>query len=469
MVSTALLDARWRRLSFWMDSMPEPFVPRPALDGDLEVDVAIVGAGFTGLWTAYYLAKADPSLRVAVLERETAGFGASGRNGGWCSGLFALSPERLAHLYGLDAMHAMRRAMAATVDEVGGVAKAEGIDCHYRKGGSVSFVRSPAQATRARAELEAARDLGISEDDLAWLDAGEAAALINASGASGGVFTPHCAAIHPARLARGLARVVERHGVRIYEQTPVNDIIPSPGSNRLGTEHASVRAPVTIVATEGYTAQLPGRHRQVVPVYSLMVATEPLEPSVLESIGGETGVTFADQRHLIIYGQRTADGRLAFGGRGAPYHFGSRIEASFDRDASVHGAIRKTLGELFPVLGDVPVTHTWGGPLGLHRDWHPAVRFDRRSGLGSAGGYAGDGVATTNLAGRTLADLVTGSDSDLTQLCWVGHQSRDWEPEPLRWLGVNAGLAFMHRADVNETRTGRPSRLGAAVEALIGH
>jgi glycine/D-amino acid oxidase-like deaminating enzyme len=465
-------DARWRRLSYWFDSLPDPIVPRRPLEADLELDVAIVGAGYTGLWTAYYLAGIDSSLRIGVLEREVAGFGASGRNGGWCSPFFATPASTLARQAGLDAMHDMERAMQQSVDEVGAVAAAEGIDCHYRKGGSISLARSHVQVAAAHSELEEARSLGIGDDDLRWCDATEATAFVGATDVRGGVYTPHCAAIHPARLVRGLAEAVERRGVTIYETTPVRSITragPLSSANRLDTPGGRVRAAVVVRATEGYTAELPGSRRQVVPLYSLMVATEPLPEATLQAIGAGSGVTFTDGRHLIIYGQRTTDGRLAFGGRGAPYHFSSGIEDSYEQVPAVHEALRVTLGELFPDLRDVRITHTWGGPLGVHRDWYPSVIFDRGTGRASAGGYVGDGVSTTNLAGRTLADLITGRDTDLTRLCWVGHRSRIWEPEPLRWLGVNAGLVAMQRADRVEARTGRPSRLAAVVGRMTGH
>jgi len=465
-------DWRQRRLSFWFESLPEPVRSRPPLESDLDVDVAIVGAGYTGLWTAYYLAALDPSLRVVVVEAEVAGFGASGRNGGWCSAFFATSHAALADEVGLDGMHAMRRAMEHSVDEVGTVAAAEGIDCHYRKGGTISLARSGTQVAAARGELAHARSLGINEDDLRWCDPEEASGLVGATSVLGGLYSPHCAAIHPARLVRGLAEAVERRGVAIYEGSPVGRISragPSGAVNRLDTPGGRVRAEVVVRATEGFTARLPGGRREVVPLYSLMVATEPLPESTLETLGVNGGLTFTDGRHLIIYGQRTADGRLAFGGRGAPYHFRSGIEPSFDRVPGVHNALEATLVELFPELGDVAVTHSWGGPLGVHRDWHPSVLFDRASGLGSAGGYVGDGVSTTNLAGRTLADLITGRDTDETRLAWVGHRSPPWEPEPLRWLGVNAGLLAMQWADRAEARTGTPSRLAAAVDRLTGH
>jgi glycine/D-amino acid oxidase-like deaminating enzyme len=199
-----------------------------------------------------------------------------------------------------------------------------------------------------------------------------------------------------------------------------------------------------------------------------MIATEPLPEPVWEQIGLAGRPTFADYRHLIIYGQRSADGRMVFGGRGAPYHFGSRVRASYDRVPRVFAALRRALVELFPVLRDVPITHQWGGPLGIARDWHASVHFDAATGLAAAGGYVGDGVSTTNLAGRTLADLITGRSSELTRLPWVGHRSRRWEPEPLRWLGANAGLRVVTLADAEERVTGRPSVLARLAAPLLG-
>ncbi|MEU8189895.1 NAD(P)/FAD-dependent oxidoreductase, partial [Micromonospora carbonacea] len=301
---------------------------------------------------------------------------------------------------------------------------------------------------------------------LVLLDAAEAAARCAADGVRGGTYTPHCAVVHPARLARGLARAVERRGVTVHERTPVTAIRAGAAVTPAGT----VRAPVVVRATEGYTPGLPGQRRSVAPVYSLMVATPPLPEETWARIGLAARETFSDHRHVIIYGQRTADGRLAFGGRGAPYHFGSRVRPEFDREPRVFAALRRTLGELFPALGpQVPVTHTWGGPLGVARDWSASVGLDRASGLAWAGGYVGDGVATTNLAGRTLADLILGADSDLTDLPWVGHRSPRWEPEPLRWLAVNAGLRVMLSADRAELRTGRPARRAAVFQRFLGH
>ena len=453
----------YRRLSFWHDTVPGSLEPGPALDQDTEADVAIVGAGLTGMWTAYYLNKADPGLKIVLCEREIAGFGASGRNGGWCSALFPASLTKLERMAGREPAIAMYRAMQHTVDEVGKVAAQEGIDCHWAKGGTIQFARSPVQLQRARDEVHEARLFGFGDSDLRLLSASEAREYGRVTDLLGGVFTPHCAAIHPARLARGLAGVLQARGIRIFEKTPVLRLEPG----KLITTHGTVTARHVIRATEGYTPQLPGSERAVVPVYSLVVATAPLPDEVIEQVGLATRPTFSDLRHLIIYGQRTADNRLVFGGRGAPYHFGSAVEPKFDQVPAVFSALRSTLGELFRILEDVTITHTWGGPIGIARDWCASVGLDRATGVGWAGGYVGDGLSTTNLAGRTLADLITGTDSELVRLPWVGHHSPAWEPEPLRWLGVNAGLRVMTWADRAETRTGRSSRAASAVSDFL--
>jgi len=456
--------ADYRQLSFWHDTVPGSLEPGPSLAEDIDVDVAIVGAGLTGIWTAYYLNRAEPGLSIAICEREIAGYGASGRNGGWCSALFPASLTKLDRMAGREQAIAMYKAMQQTVNEVGNVTIAENIDCHWAKGGTVMFARSPTQLQRAREDVEEARLYGFEEIDLRLLTAEEARDLAGVSGVLGGVYTPNCAAIHPARLARGLAALLIERGVKIYEKTPVLRLEPG----RLVTATGTVKARYVIRATEGYTPGLPGQERAIVPVYSLVTATAPLPADVWDQIGLETRPTFADLRHLIIYGQRTIDGRLVFGGRGAPYHFGSAIRPSFDRVTSVFAALRATLIELFPVLADVSITHTWGGPIGIARDWCASVGLDRATGIGWAGGYVGDGLSTTNLAGRTLGDLIGGKDTELTHLPWVDHRSPQWEPEPLRWLGINVGLRAMTWADHSEARTGRQSRLAKGVGRFLG-
>jgi glycine/D-amino acid oxidase-like deaminating enzyme len=455
----------YRTLSFWLDDLDGDLTPRPPMAGSIDVDVAIVGGGYSGLWTAYYLKRADPSLRIAVVEAEICGFGASGRNGGWCSALFAGARQKSAKRHGRGAAIAMQRAMFSTVDEVGRVLGAEGIDANWHKGGTLTLATTPAQEIRLRQELDGERSWGFTEDDFVWLDEAAARARIDAAGVRGGLFTPHCARVHPAKLVRGLAGVVVSSGVSVYEQTRATSIEPG----RVTTFYGDVKADVVVRATEGYTARQRGRRRFLLPLYSMMIATEPLPAAFWREAGWSNRETMNDGRHLIIYSQRTADDRIAFGGRGAPYHFGSRIEDEYDCEPRVFELLRHSLVSLFPAAADARITHRWGGPLGVPRDWYTSVGFDRMSGMAWAGGYVGDGVSTANLAGRTLTDLVLGRASELTRLPWVGHASRSWEPEPLRWIGVNLGRILASGADHEERRTGRPARLGWVVDRLTGH
>jgi glycine/D-amino acid oxidase-like deaminating enzyme len=457
-VDKGLSAAGYSALSFWHSTVGD-LTPRAPLAGDTDADVAIVGGGLTGLWTAWYLLKRDPALKVVVLEKQIAGFGASGRNGGWCSALFPRSTSSLERAHGLDAALALRRAMVATVDEVGRAASEAGVDADYVKGGTVAYARSAVQLAAARAEVDEAREYGVDRLEL-W-DAGRA----HASGALGASYDPACARVHPAKLVRGMAGAVERAGATIAEQTEV--VSWTPG--RVRTTRGTVTADRIVLATEGYGATLRQTHRRILPLYSLMIATEPLPDSFWDGIGIAHGQTFTDFRHLLIYGQRTADNRFAFGGRGARYHWGSVIRPEYDRSPRVFEHLRRALVELFPAARDAEITHRWGGPLGVPRDWHASVSYDRSTRIASAGGYVGDGLSTTNLAGRTLADLLTGADTELTRLPWVNHRSPAWEVEPLRFAGANAGMTAMAFADAEERVTGRGSLAARIMGPLVGH
>lgn len=447
----------------WWDAVTASST-RPPLNGDSEADVVIVGAGFTGLWTAYYLAEHQPDMSIAVIESSHVGFGASGRNGGWLHSAYPLGPAVLARDHGrAEALRHMQE-LFGTVDEVKRVLDLEDIDCHYAKGGVLSIARSPLHLKRAKSEAEESKELGFSDDDMVLLSKADAQAMMNATDVLGGTWSPHGAAVQPALLVHGLAAACERQGVKIYESTRVDRI--EHGS--AVTDRGTVRADMVVRATEGFTSGLAGQRRNLVPLYSLMIATEPLSDATWEGIGLETRPTFGDYRNLLIYGQRTADGRLAFGGRGAPYHFRSTISDGFDTDDGVHTELIRVLLELFPQLADTQITHRWGGALGAPRDWRPAVCMDRPLGVAWAGGYVGDGVNTANLAGRTLADLILERRTDLVTLPWVDHKWPKWEPEPLRWIGINAGLWMAKTADRSEERTGRTSRLGALGNWLRG-
>ncbi len=450
----------------WWDAVAVPSaVGGSAASGALpqRADVVVVGGGYTGLWTAYYLLRSEPGLDVLVLEAEHVGFGASGRNGGWVSALWPVSPDTLARRSGRAAALAQLAALRDTVDEVGRVDAQEGLGAGFVKGGALLVARSAAQEVRARADAARASSWGL---DTVWLDAGQSRERMDVAGTRGATYTPHCARIHPRRLVDGLATTVRRMGARVVEGTRVG----RAGDGVVVLEDGRrVTAGAVVLATEGWTGALPGQQRTVAPVYSLMVATEPLTDDQWQAVGLAGREVFADHGHVTIYGQRTDDGRIAFGGRGAPYHWGSSIRPEFDHDERVFESLRATLRDLLPQLGDVRFTHAWGGALGVARDWHPSVTWDPVSRTGRAGGYVGDGVAASNLAGRTLTDLVLGRGTSLTELPWVGHRSPRWEPEPLRWLGINAGLRVARLADREELASGTPARLGTVLARLTAH
>ena len=451
-------------MSFWWHQAGRPS-PRPALDGDLDCDVCIVGGGLTGLWTAFWLAHHDPSLDIVVLEAEFAGYGASGRNGGWLSAALAGSKDRYARTHGRAGVKSLVGAMERAVDDVIGVCRDEGIDADVVKSGVLYVARSPAQLVRMREGLVDDARWGIGESHQRELDAGKTAERLRVDGALGAVFSPHAARVHPARLVVGVAEVVERRGVRILEHTRVTRI----DSGLATTDRGTVRAPVVLRCLEGYTASIRGQRRTWLPMNSAMIATEPLADDVWDAIGWGGSELLGDCANAYCYAQRTAEGRIALGGRGIPYRFGSRTDIDGRTQDWTIESLTRTLHTLFPATQDVRIEHAWCGVLGVPRDWCASVTFDLATGLGSAGGYVGSGLTTTYLAGRTLADLVLGRDSDLVTLPWVGRKVRRWEPEPLRWLGVRAMYGLYRAADRREDAgLTRPSRLARLGDRLTG-
>lgn len=440
----------WRNISLWMDQLDEPLTPRAALTGALEADVAIIGAGYTGLWTAYYLKRQAPQLRIAIVEAETAGFGASGRNGGWLMGNI-LGEDRLLAGLSAEQRSASFDLLHGIPDEVAAVLEREGIDCDYRKAGVLyCAARYPEQEASLRQYLQHLYSQGLSEADYRWLAPSELSEQLRIANPFGAIHTPHCATIHPAKLVRGLARAVERMGVQIFEKSRVSDW--QPGSLR--TEQGEVRARWVVPAVEGYSVTLPPLGQYQLPVQSLLIATEPLPASTWAQIGLDRGQAFSEASRQVTYGQRTTDDRLVFGARGG-YQFGGKLRHDFNLSADEVDLRRYLFGELFPQLKEVEVTHSWGGNLGMSRRFHPHMLCDRKNGIALAGGYGGEGVGASNLGGRTLADLILGQDSALTRQPWVINDGaiakslRTWEPEPCRWLGYNAIIrSFVHEDQV---------------------
>ncbi|MFI9246965.1 NAD(P)/FAD-dependent oxidoreductase [Streptomyces sp. NPDC053086] len=434
-------------ISFWYADDGLPAVREP-LSGDASADVVIVGGGYTGLWTAYYLKKAAPFLRITVLEQKFCGYGASGRNGGWLYNGIA-GRDRYARLHGREAAVRLQKAMNDTVAEVIAVARAEGVDADAHQGGVLEVATTPAQLARLKAFHE--HELAYGEKDRELYGARETAERVRIADAVGSTWTPHGARLHPVKLVKGLAAAVEALGVTIHESTPVTEIRPKHAVTPYGT----VRAPYVLRCTEGFTASLKGQKRTWLPMNSSMIATEPLTEEQWAGIGWAGRETLGDMAHAYMYAQRTADGRIALGGRGVPYRFGSRTDNDGRTQASTVEALREILTRFFPSLVGVRIEHAWSGVLGVPRDWCATVTLDRSTGLGWAGGYVGSGVATANLAARTLRDLVQqdsgqGGRTELTDLPWVNHKVRKWEPEPFRWLGVQGMYATYRTADQRE-------------------
>lgn len=449
-------------VSFWYADIGLPQTRRTALIGEADADVAIVGAGYSGLWTAYYLKQAAPHLRVTVLEKHFAGFGASGRNGGWLTGGFAWNHATYARRAGRDAVLRMVQAMSGTVDEVIRVTEAEGIDADIRRTDELMVAVNPAQLDRARAEVTHRQHWG-EEGRIHLLGAEETRARIAIPGALGALLLNGVARVQPAKLARGLAEAVERLGVVIHEDSEVTAIAPG----QVTTARGLLRAPVVLRCTEGFTADLPGLRRQWLPLNSAQIVTEPLPPEVWAQIGWQGHEILGDFANSYCYCQRTREGRIAVGGRGVPYRWGSGIDRDGVPDAETIRRLVAILHRHFPAARGARIDHAWCGVLAVPRDWCATVGLGA-NGIGWAGGYVGVGVSTTNLAGRTLADLVLGRQTELTALPWVGHQVRRWEPEPLRWLGVRGMYGLFAAADRAEARGGGPSRLAGLGAWLTG-
>ncbi|MET0953960.1 MAG: FAD-dependent oxidoreductase [Aeromicrobium sp.] len=442
--------------SLWDIGAEEHSHRRDALTDDTSCDVLIVGAGYTGLWTAYYLTELAPHLRIVVAEAEHVGYGASGRNGGWLSHLlpgnrnvFARGPR------GPEGLVAFQRAMVEAVDHVLEVSATHGLEIDAHRGGNLVVAPNEAGLQRLRARHAADLRAGLTDEEVRLLTADEVRERVDVVAAVGGLYAAPCARIHPGKLVRQLARLVEARGVRLYEGTRVDRVEPRlahTAAARISTEHI-------LLCTEGFSGPLLGP-RAVVPIRSSMIATQPLSAEEWSRIGWANAECLSDTSHTFIYAQRTADGRIALGGRGKPYEFASGIDGRHACHPDTQQALLDRLSLYFPDV-HFQADYAWSGVLGVSRDWCASVRHDHRTGIGASVGYAGHGVAAANLAARTLVDLVLARDTDLVRLPLVDHRPPRWEPEPLRWAGIHAMYRLFRTAD------GREERRGATSTSLI--
>lgn len=437
----------------------------PEIGSSESFDIVIVGAGYSGLWTAHHLLDLNPSLSIAILEARQPGFGASGRNGGWCSAFSPMSLDAIANQSNRQGAIDLQNALIGSVDEIGSHIAHSTIDCGWQKGGTLSFASGQLQLQRITEEIAMSRDFGFDDSFIEYLSPDLAETRIQIRGSLGALYSPHCAALQPAQLVDGLVHQLLSRNVQFFGSTRVMDIRAHQITAMTSTGDIPVKAKWIIRATEGFTARMKQHRRDVAPLYSYMIATEPLSEAQWQNIGWTNRETVSDGRNLVIYAQRTADGRIAFGGRGAPYKFASRIGSRYDNNPKIHTLIERSMREMFPTIDDVAVTHRWGGALGVHRDWFASANVDHKDNIATLGGYVGDGVAFSYVAAKEIARNIVGEGHDARPLPIINHISPRWEPEPFRYVGINSILRLTERADESEKRTGRKNRF---VNWLLG-
>jgi glycine/D-amino acid oxidase-like deaminating enzyme len=429
--------------SYWHETSPH--VPSAGLRGHRQADVVIVGGGFTGLWTAFQLREADPSLEVVVLEREVIGFGASGRNGGFAMTLLDMSLSHLRRHHGDAPAAAAHRAVAASVEEMGATIARHEIDCEWVHGGLMVVATNRPQMERVEADLAAAEALGL--EGFTRLGREEAQAEVHSPTYVGGLREEHCAVVHPAKLSRGLARVVERLGAQVYERTEVTGIDEVGGRIRVRTNAGAVDAEQVVLATNAWASQTPWFSDKVVPLYTYIAMTEPLTDAQWDSVGWESSCGIEDKRNYVHYYRRTLDGRILWGGSDGVIHYGGRIAPRHDRDERILARLTETFHRTFPQLTEVGFTHHWGGPVGMTVAFLPmfGTLMDGRLHYGL--GYNGHGVAPSHTGGKVLADKLLARTSELTELCFVDSREARFPPEPLCWIGAELTRRSLLRQD----------------------
>ena len=414
-------------------------------------DVAIIGGGFSGLWSAYHLKQLQPSLKIAIFEQKYVGYGASGRNGGWASAEYPTSNSRLIKEHGVQTYNNLRKSLIESIDEIGQIAKSNAWQIEYAKGGALVFATNKAQLTRISSEID---------DEHKFLSKDQASELLNVANIKGGIYTPHCAALNPFNLTQSLAKYLESNGVKIFEESKVEEISDKAllvNGHRIGCQ-------ISIRATEAFTARKWIANQQI-PIYSLMIATERLPSEILTQIRNSQRATFQEACNLITYAQITGDNRLAIGGRGSRYKLFSHLSERSETDVRMHSALEKRAVKWFPQLQSVNFEYRWGGPIALTRRWQSYLNYNPITGQAAIGGYVGDGVTLSYLVAKTLAQIIDGQKTP--DLPFVNQRIGRWEPEPIRYLAVNAGFKATVVADFEERITGRPSLIAAVVDPLI--
>ncbi len=438
--------------SWWLREALATEEPRPCppLTSNVDADVVIVGGGFTGMWTAYFLTEAKPDLGVVVLEQDICGGGPSGRNGGFASGWWD-ELDGLVTLYGAEGAVKACRAVSSSINAIGGFCERNGIDAWYRRGGYMYAITAEAHEALCREMVELAREVGAPEE-LHALTPAEVQARCASPAFHAGAFMRDGASVQPARLARGMRRVLLDRGVTIHEGTTVSRL---EGTTAI-TANGSVRARHAVLAVNAWSTAWPRLNSRVVAWSSYIVLTAPA-PDLIRDIGWTGGELITDFRTSLRYFRTTDDGRIAFGGGGG------RARRTID-DAFTHDerAVRETAQGfrlMFPSFADVPLEDAWGGPIDVSPTHLPTFGRVGGANVYYANGYTGNGVAPSHLAGQVLADLITGADTENVRLPMVNARPKAFPPEPFRSLGANAVRRAMIIKETAEEQGRRPSFL----------
>jgi len=434
--------------SFWLATYGE-YTPNPPVKGDLSVDVAIIGGGFTGLSTAYNLLKDDPGMKVAVLEAEGIGFGASGRNGGFSMTLFGLEPAVTKSLFGQQRTVEAHRYMERAVDYVDALVKEHKIQSDYEFPGFLRAATTPGYVKRIQHDLEILTSMGVT--GIEWIDVNRIRAEVDSPLFLGGWWEPRCGLLNPAKQARELKRIAQKAGADIYEETPVLEIERAPRSTLhasrfiLHTPGGTVAAEKVVFATNAYSHLIPGLRSKQVPAFTHMVVTEPLAEKQLKTIGWKNRQGIEDARNLVHYFRLTADNRIAMGGSDVSISYGRDMER--DLNPRTFADLERDVVRLFPALKGIRFTHRWGGPVSVPIDMAPAIGFLGDPRAIYSLGCVGHGVSMTHLNGRTIADLLQERKTDLTDVWFVNRKMIPWPPEPLRLIASQAIRGYMRIED----------------------
>ena len=440
----------WLREALAREGNPDP---APTLRGTLACDVAIVGGGYTGMWTAYDLTERAPGIRVALLEQDICGGGPSGRNGGFVHGWWDQLPL-LVDLHGPEGALAAARASDAAVGQIGEFCERHGVDAWFVQAGYLQASASPAQDGSWDRAVDVCRALGVG-DAYVPLGAAEVRERCASPRFRGGVLMPTGATVQPALLARGLRRVLLERGVVIHEQTQVTRLEPG-APVRLRTDDGEVRADQVVLGMNAWAAGWPGFRTRLLTWASYIALTEPI-PDRLAELGWTGGEAVTDSRFTIHYFRTTRDGRIAFGAGVGQAGYGGRVDRRFTDDGRAVARAAAGMRHLFPMLADVRVEEGWGGPIDISSDRLPAIGSLHGGRVHYAHGYSGNGVGPSRLAGRILAALVDGGTDPVCRLPIVGARARHFPPEPFRYVGARLIREALVRKDEAEDDGRRPS------------